>query len=89
METTAQRMYQSFNNSFIDDINCYISNCYISRVQAIIYSKSMASLYIIKNGFDFPTPVGDVFLSLFVAFIVMSCNGPAVQYLQVAHLLSS
>ncbi|PIC33171.1 hypothetical protein B9Z55_013251 [Caenorhabditis nigoni] len=55
---------------------------------AIIYSKNIKSLYIIKNGYNFPTPLGNTFLSLFVAFIVMSCNGPAVQYLQVANLLS-
>ncbi|CAL2039833.1 unnamed protein product [Caenorhabditis brenneri] len=56
---------------------------------AIIYSKSIKSLYIIKNGLILPPILGNALLSLFVAFIVMSCNGPAVQYLQVANLLSS
>ncbi|EFO88310.1 hypothetical protein CRE_18343 [Caenorhabditis remanei] len=129
METIAQRIYQSFNETLFDDINSYLSGfisfifnillifatskikTYTKSVRfsmysmsvlrlafsativltcpVIIYSKSIKSLYIIKNGFNFPVAIGDGFLALFVAFIVMSCNGPAVQYLQVAHLLST
>ncbi|KAF1757028.1 hypothetical protein GCK72_013483 [Caenorhabditis remanei] len=129
METIAQRIYQSFNETLFDDINSYLSGFIsfifnilliysTSKIKAytksvrfsmysmsvlrlafsativltcpvIIYSKSIKSLYIIKNGFNFPVAIGDGFLALFVAFIVMSCNGPAVQYLQVAHLLST
>ncbi|CAP37180.2 Protein CBG20072 [Caenorhabditis briggsae] len=128
MSTMTPLTYQSFNGTFFDDVNSYISGIIslvfnslliyaISKIKtytksvrfsmysmallrlafsitivltcpAIIYSKNIKSLYIIKNGYNSPTPLGNTFLSFFVAFIVMSCNGPAVQYLQVANLLS-
>ncbi|CAL2039835.1 unnamed protein product [Caenorhabditis brenneri] len=55
---------------------------------SILYSRNANSLYIMKNGVNFPNSIGYVFLSLFVAFMVMSCSGPALQYLQVSYLLS-
>ncbi|EGT36140.1 hypothetical protein CAEBREN_31785 [Caenorhabditis brenneri] len=58
------------------------------RFQSILYSRNANSLYIMKNGINFPNSIGYVFLSLFVAFMVMSCSGPALQYLQVSYLLS-
>ncbi|UMM27507.1 hypothetical protein L5515_010773 [Caenorhabditis briggsae] len=104
MSTMTPLTYQSFNGTFFDDVNSYISGIIslvfnslliyaISKIKtytksAIIYSKNIKSLYIIKNGYNSPTPLGNTFLSFFVAFIVMPCNGPAVQYLQVANLLS-
>ncbi|CAL2039841.1 unnamed protein product [Caenorhabditis brenneri] len=56
---------------------------------SIEYESETESLYIIKNGFYLPVFVGESLLTVFIVSIVMSCNGPAVQYLQVAVMLSS
>lgn len=59
------------------------------EVQSIEYVPDTESLYIIKNGLTLPLAVGETLLAVFIVSIVMSCNGSAVQYLQVAVLLSS
>ncbi|EFP07208.1 hypothetical protein CRE_13553 [Caenorhabditis remanei] len=55
---------------------------------SILYSRRASSLYIMKNGINFPNAIGHTFLALFVSFMVMSCNGPAIQYIQVSNMLS-
>ncbi|CAI2351899.1 unnamed protein product [Caenorhabditis sp. 36 PRJEB53466] len=56
---------------------------------SIEYVAETESLYIIKNGIDLPLALGESLLAVFIVAIVMSCNGPAVQYLQVTLLLSA
>ncbi|CAI2351901.1 unnamed protein product [Caenorhabditis sp. 36 PRJEB53466] len=54
----------------------------------LVYVAKMKSLYIVKGGFYLPIPVGELFLIIFVVFVVISCSSPTVQYLQLCHLLS-
>ncbi|CAI2351898.1 unnamed protein product [Caenorhabditis sp. 36 PRJEB53466] len=127
--SAADRAYQDFNGSYVDDVNSYVtgvisllSNClliyatsqvksytnsvrwsqYLVSLLRIVFSISIAlscpsmeyaeeteSLYIVKNGIDIPLVAGETCLAVFIVAIVMSCNGPAVQYLQVTLLLSA
>ncbi|PIC33186.1 hypothetical protein B9Z55_013259 [Caenorhabditis nigoni] len=61
----------------------------MSVVKTIMYLNEVKSLYIVKGGIDLPTDMGCILLNLFLVFVVTSCTGPAVQYLQVTYLLSS
>ncbi|EFP07265.1 hypothetical protein CRE_13550 [Caenorhabditis remanei] len=55
----------------------------------IKYYSSMKTMYIIKNGFTLPSPIGEILLVVFIVTIVMFCNGPTVQYLQVKTILKA
>ncbi|CAL2039843.1 unnamed protein product [Caenorhabditis brenneri] len=55
----------------------------------IMYVSEVKALYIVKGGIDIPRDIGAHLLNLFLVFVVTSCTGPTVQYLQVAYLLSN
>ncbi|EGT36147.1 hypothetical protein CAEBREN_12431 [Caenorhabditis brenneri] len=55
----------------------------------IMYLTEVKSLYIVKGGIEIPADIGGYLLNLFLVFVVTSCTGPSVQYLQVAYLLSN
>uniref|UniRef100_A0A1I7T6E0 7TM_GPCR_Srx domain-containing protein n=1 Tax=Caenorhabditis tropicalis TaxID=1561998 RepID=A0A1I7T6E0_9PELO len=55
----------------------------------IMYISEVKSLYIVKGGIDIPRVIGAHFLNLFLVFVVTSCTGPTIQYLQVSYLLSN
>ncbi|ULT94280.1 hypothetical protein L3Y34_003627 [Caenorhabditis briggsae] len=57
--------------------------------QVIKYFTSTKTLLIIKNGFTLPVYIGQAFLVIFIVSIVMFCNGPVVQYLQVKTILKA
>ncbi|PIC33187.1 hypothetical protein B9Z55_013260 [Caenorhabditis nigoni] len=58
-------------------------------MKTVMYLDETKALYIAKGGFDLPIDIGCILLILFLVFVVTSCTGPAVQYLQVTHLLCS
>ncbi|EFP07241.1 hypothetical protein CRE_13548 [Caenorhabditis remanei] len=55
----------------------------------IMYLTEVKALYIVKGGINIPRDIGAHLLNLFLVFVVTSCTGPTVQYLQVAYLLSN
>ncbi|ULT94281.1 hypothetical protein L3Y34_003628 [Caenorhabditis briggsae] len=61
----------------------------ICMIKTVMYLDETKALYIAKGGFDLPIDIGCILLILFLVFVVTSCTGPAVQYLQVTHLLCS
>uniref|UniRef100_A0A8R1HWA1 Uncharacterized protein n=1 Tax=Caenorhabditis japonica TaxID=281687 RepID=A0A8R1HWA1_CAEJA len=55
----------------------------------IMYLSEVKVLYIVKGGPYIPRQIGAYILNLFIVCIITSCTGPAIQYFQVAYLLSN
>uniref|UniRef100_A0A8R1IRY4 Uncharacterized protein n=1 Tax=Caenorhabditis japonica TaxID=281687 RepID=A0A8R1IRY4_CAEJA len=55
----------------------------------IMYISEVKALYIVKGGPYIPREIGAYILNLFMVCIITSCTGPAIQYFQVAYLLSN
>uniref|UniRef100_A0A8R1HXD0 Uncharacterized protein n=1 Tax=Caenorhabditis japonica TaxID=281687 RepID=A0A8R1HXD0_CAEJA len=70
-------------------VKSYSDSVRISQYQTIMYLSEVKVLYIVKGGPYIPRQIGAYILNLFIVCIITSCTGPAIQYFQVAYLLSN